>query len=191
MSNSPTAIYTHKVPTPPRSAMNSGLSAAKVSTLEKCFGDFPDLPENCGKSRNAKVNRLIETRDVGPFRVTLIKQALDALERALTKLKAAHPALHDILGTEGGLCYRRVRGSHAPSNHAAGTAIDFSVGGVTPDMDYSPETPDLIPNGFVILYGFLHAEKFYWAAGYAGRKDAMHFECSDELLLDWHHKGII
>ena len=172
--------------------MNSGLSAAKVSTLHEAFGDFPDLPVNCGDCKNPRVNRLLETRDVGPFRATAIKPFLDVLERVFAKVKAAHPDLYDILGTEGAMCYRRVRGSHSPSNHAAGTAIDLSVGGVCPSMDYTPETPAMIPNGFVILYGYFHAERVVWGAGYAGsRVDAMHFECSDELLHDWKSKGLI
>lgn len=180
------------VPTPNRLSMNTGLSPARVSTLESVFGEFPNLPVNCGDCQNPRVSRHLETRDVGPFRCTAIKPFLDALERVFVKIKAAHPELYDLLGTEGAMCYRCVRGSSSPSNHAAGTAIDLSVGGVTPDMDYSPETPDMIPNGFVILYGYFHREEIYWAAGYAGhRVDAMHFEASDELLRNWKSKGLV
>ena len=108
------------------------------------------------------------------------------------KVKAAHPELYKIIGTEGAMCYRRVRNGSSPSNHSAGSAIDLTVGGVLPPMDYSPETPLLIPNGFVILYGYMHREKIYWAAGYAGsRVDSMHFESSDELLKQWKAEGKI
>ena len=186
------SIYTTLVPTPNRNSMNSGLSAAKVSTLINVFGDFPDLPVNCGDCQNPRISQLLETRDVGPFRATAIKPFLDVLERVFAKVEAAHPDLYDLLGSEGAMCYRRVRGSSSPSNHAAGSAIDLSVGGVTPPMDYSPETPMLIPNGFIVLYGYFHAEKVYWGAGYAGgRVDSMHWEASDELLHDWHNKGIV
>jgi len=184
-------LYSHLVPTPPRESMNTGHSPARVVTLEACFGDFPHLPTDCGECRNHKVSALLESRNVGPFKVTMIRPALDALERALKKLKTAHPELYKMLGTEGGMCYRRVRGASTPSNHAAGTAIDFNVGGVLPEMDTTPETPALIPNGFVILYGFLHGEGFAWGAGYRSRADSMHWEISDETLRAWKAEGKI
>ena len=178
--------YTHLVPTPNRRYMNSGLSAAKVSTLRALFGAFPNLPENCGTNRNAKVSAMLETRNVGPFRCTGIKPALDSLERIFAAVKQDHPQLYKLVGTAGMHCYRRVRGGSTPSNHSAGTAIDLTVGGVLPPMDSTPETPALIPNGFVILYAYFHREGWYWGAGYAGgRVDAMHFEVADETLKEW------
>lgn len=178
--------YTHLVPTPNRRYMNSGLSASKVSTLKALFGSFPDLPENCGTNRNAKVSAMLETRNVGPFRCTGIKPALDSLERIFADIKRDHPGLYEIIGTAGMNCYRRVRGGRNPSNHSAGTAVDLKVNGVLPDMDFTPETPALIPNGFVILYAYFHREGWYWGAGYAGgRVDAMHFEVADETLKKW------
>lgn len=183
-------IYTHLVPTPNRRSMNSGLSAAKVSTLKTLFGDFPNLPENCGTNKNAKVSAMLETRNVGPFRCTGIKPALDSLERIFAAVKKDHPDLYKLVGTAGMHCYRKIRGGNTPSNHSAGTAIDLTVGGVLPPMDYSPETPGLIPNGFVILYAYFHREGWYWGAGYAGgRVDAMHFEVADETLKAWASRG--
>lgn len=182
--------YTHLVPTPNRRHMNSGLSAARVSTLKALFGDFPNLPENCGTNRNAKVSAMLETRNVGPFRCTGIKPALDSLERIFAAVKHDHPQLYKLVGTAGMHCYRRVRGGSTPSNHSAGTAIDLTVGGVLPPMDSTPETPALIPNGFVILYAYFHREGWYWGAGYAGgRVDAMHFEVADETLKKWAAQG--
>ena len=66
----------------------------------------------------------------------------------------------------------------------------MTVGGVLPAMDYSPDTPELIPNGFVVLYSYFHREGWFWAAGYAGgRVDAMHFEVADETLRKWAANG--
>lgn len=184
------STYTAMVPTPNRRSMNSGLSAAKVSTLKELFGAFPNLPADCGTNRNAKISAMLETRNVGPFRVTGIKPALDSLERIFAAVKRDHPDLYKIVGTAGMHCYRKVRGGSSPSNHCAGTAIDLTVGGVLPAMDYTPETPDLIPNGFVVLYGYFHKEGWFWAAGYAGgRVDAMHFEVADETLRQWEAQG--
>lgn len=184
-------LYTRLVPTPNRKSINSGLSAAKVSTLKDIFGEFPSLPENCsGTPKNAKVRALVETRNVGPFRCTAITPFLDALQRVFAKLKLIHPDLYKIIGSEGGLCYRRVRGGRNPSNHSAGTAIDLTVNGVLPPMDFSPESANLIPNGFVVLYSYMHEEGIYWAAGYAGgRVDAMHWEAADETLRKWDAEG--
>ena len=185
-----TNTYTHLVPTPNRRYMNSGLSAAKVATLKSLFGAFPNLPENCGTNRNAKVSAMLETRNVGPFRCTGIKPALDSLERIFVAVKQDHPELYKLVGTAGMHCYRRVRGSSTPSNHSAGTAIDLTVNGVLPPMDSTPETPALIPNGFVVIYAYFHREGWYWGAGYAGgRVDAMHFEVADETLKKWAAQG--
>lgn len=178
--------YTTLVPTPNRHYMNSGLSAARASTLKRLFGSFPDLPVNCGSNQNAEVKAMLETRDVGPFRCTGIKPALDSLERIFDAIKEDHPDLYKIIGTAGMHCYRRVRGGRNPSNHSAGTAIDLKVDGILPGMDYSPENPDLIPNGFVIMYSYFHREGWYWGAGYGGgRVDAMHFEVADQTLRQW------
>lgn len=185
--------YTQLVPTPNRNSMNSGLSPARVATLTSIFGAFPNLPEDCGTCANKRIASMLQTRNVGPFRATGIAPALDSLSRIFARVKAAHPELYQIVGTAGMACYRRVRGTqNTPSNHAAGTAIDLTVGGVLPDMDYSPETPLLIPNGFVVLYGYFHREGWYWAAGYAGdRVDGMHFEVADQTLRGWDKAGLI
>lgn len=182
--------YIHKVPTPNRKSMNTGLSAAKVSTLVAIFGAFNNLPVNCSAPKNPKVKSQLVTQSVGPFRVTGIKPAVESLKRIMAKVKKEHPDLYPLIGTAGMACYRKVRGGESPSNHSAGTAIDITIGGVLPAMDYSPETPDLIPNGFVVLYAYFHAEGWFWAAGYAGdRVDAMHFEVADETLKRWHAQG--
>jgi len=180
--------YATLVPTPPRESMNTGLSAAKVETLIEIFGPFPGLPENCGECRNHKVASLLETRDVGPFRVTGIKPALDSLEEIVADVKSAHPDLYKDIGTAGMNCYRRVRGSQSrPSNHAAGTALDLTMAGIL-----SPFNATRVPYGLVVLYSYFHKHKWFWAAGYhTHRIDPMHFECSDELLREWHAKGII
>src|SRR3712207_4411657 len=126
--------YTQMIPTPPRTAMNTGLTPARVATLTRIFGTFRGLGNECGEVRNQRVRRLVETRSVGALRVTGITPALDSLNAIFEEVEDAHPDLYKSLGTAGMLCYRRVRGSHAPSNHAVGTAIDLTVGGILPDF---------------------------------------------------------
>jgi hypothetical protein len=178
--------YTHLVPTPKRSAMNSGLSPARVETLIDIFGEFPGLTNDCGPVKNARVAKQSQTRDLGPFRATGIRPALSSLETVMDEVKAAHPLLWGIIGTEGMLCYRRVRGSSKPSNHAAGTAIDIKIGGVLPEFNAA-----MVPFGYVVLYGYFHRHGWFWAAGYNGRRDPMHFEIADETLRKWHASGTI
>lgn len=179
--------YKNLVKTPSRAWINTGLSPAKVTTLVEVFGPFNDLPTDCGKVRNQKVARLLETRDVGPFRATGIKPALDDLEAIFAEVKRDHPDLYAMIGTAGMTCYRCVRGAPGkPSNHAAGTAIDLTIAGTLTIFNAL-----FVPQGLVTLYAYFHAAKFFWAAGYKGRTDPMHFEVSDERLREWHAKGLI
>lgn len=179
--------YKLPVPAPLRKSINTGLSAAKVSTLEKCFGDFTGLPTDCGKVKNKKVAQLLETRNVGPFRVTGIKPALDDLEEIFAEVKKYHPELYAMLGTAGMTCYRCVRDyPGVPSNHAAGTAIDMTIAGTLTLFNAK-----VMPRGLVILYGYFHRKGWYWAAGYKKRTDPMHFEVSNERLLQWDREGKI
>lgn len=179
--------YKTMVPCPARTSMNTGLNPARVATLKAVFGEFPHLGSECGSVKNKKVAAMLETRNVGPFRATGIKPALDDLEAIFAEIKFAHPDLYAMLGTAGMTCYRCVRGyPGAPSNHAAGTAIDMTVGGVLTEFD-----ADEVPAGLIVLYGYFHRYKWYWGAGYNGRRDGMHFEVSDERLRDWDAKGVI
>lgn len=178
--------YKTLVPAPARTSMNSGLSPARVSTLTACFGPFPMLGTECGPVHNPTVKRLLETRNVGPFRVSGIKPALDDLEQIFGEVRQAHPDLYALLGTAGMMCYRCVRGSTSPSNHAAGTAIDMKIAGTLTLFNAR-----VVPYGLVVLYGYFHRHGWFWAAGYKGRTDPMHFEVSDEKLLQWHKAGLL
>jgi hypothetical protein len=186
-------LYMTMVPTPNRKSMNTGLSAAKVSTMTSIFGAFPSLPTNCqGGNKNKRIAAMLETRSVGPFRATGITPALNSLARIFARVKEAHPDLYKIVKSEGMNCYRCVRGAPGtPSNHSSATAIDLSIGGFLPEMDSTPESPKYIPTGYVILYGYFHREGWFWAAGYRSRADAMHFEVADETLRAWDKQGLI
>ena len=177
--------YKTLVPAPTRTSMNSGLSPARVATLLEIYGPFRDLGTDCGTVGNAKIRALLQTRDVGPFRVTGIKPALDDLEAIFAEVRAAHPDLYALLGTAGMECYRCVRGAPGtPSNHAAGTAIDMKIAGTLTLFNAK-----FVPYGLVVLYGYFHRKGWFWAAGYKGRTDPMHFEVSDERLRQWHRSG--
>lgn len=176
--------YQTPVPTPSRIAMNTGLSPARPATLRAIFGDFPQLGDDCGSVHNALIKRLLVTQDVGPFRVTGIKPAVESLREVLDEVKVAHPDLWQVLGTAGMMCYRHVRGRSAPSNHASGTAIDLRVAGILP-----PFNSPTVPSGALVLYGYFHRAGWFWAAGYNGRTDPMHWEVADQTLRAWHKAG--
>lgn len=171
---------------PPRTAMNTDLSAARVSTLTRIFGEFKNLPTDCdGRIGNAKIAANTETRNVGPFKVTGHRAALDDLVMIFAEVKEKDPELYELLGTAGVSCYRCVRNRPGvPSNHAAGTAIDMKIGGTLTLFGAR-----LGPQGLVKLYAYFHKYGWFWAQGYRGRTDPMHFEMSDERLRLLHLQG--
>ncbi len=179
--------YTALVPTPARNKINPGYSPLNPATMIQVFGTFPSLPVDCGKTKNPKVAKLLTTRDVGPFPVTGIEPAVHSLEVIFAEINRDHPELLAMLDTAGMNCYRRVRGSDGvPSVHAAGCAIDMKVRKYLP-----PFNATKVPYGFTVMYKYFHNHGWFWAAGYHGRTDPMHFEWAKETLLAFHSKGIV
>lgn len=168
------------------SGINNGLSFAAQATMLNVFGN-PGTPDpNCGTS-SAALAPLMKTASVGPFRVTGFGPAVDALTRVFSAVQAAKPDLYAVLGTQGMLCVRYVRGSTTNySNHAWGTAIDMTIGGVL-----TPRGSSNITQGLVDLAPFMAAESFFWGAGFSPTVDAMHFEVSNELITQWKANGTI
>ena len=177
--------YTQLVECPARADMNTGFTAATHGTMMTLLGKPGALSTDCSDPTNAHLITLIETRDVGPFRVTGLKPALDSLASIFAAVKSDHPILYADLGTEGMCCCRAVRGSTKFfSNHSWGSAIDIKVGGILPNMNAK-----LVPRGFVDLYPYFHANGWFWGAGYNGRTDPMHFEVTNETIKTWKQDG--
>jgi hypothetical protein len=183
-SSSSAANYTTTVPIP--SGINNGLSEAAQTTMMTAFGN-PGTPDpGCGPS-SAALAPLMKTASVGPFRVTGFGAAVDALTRVFAAVQAAKPDLYAVLGTQGMLCVRYVRGSTTNfSNHAWGTAIDMTIGGVLTQRGSTNVT-----QGLVDLAPFMAAESFFWGAGFNPTVDGMHFEASNELITQWKSNGTI
>jgi hypothetical protein len=95
-----------KVPIP--TGINKGLTAAKHATMVSIFGKPGALTEDCSPVTNATLKALMVKKNVGPFSVTGLKPAVEALERIFKKVAKDHPALHAKLRTDGMLCCRRV-----------------------------------------------------------------------------------
>jgi hypothetical protein len=139
---------------------------------------------DCEPVTNERLRALLETREVGPIRVTMIRPALDSLERILERLRTSEPDIHAALGTAGALCARLIRGSSASiSNHSWGTAIDLKLEG---QLDGFADGGTQF--GLLLLAELFNEEGWYWGATY-NREDSMHFEVSEEALRQWAAEG--
>lgn len=178
--------FAARVPIPHDDAINSGLTNAKQSTMLRIFGKPGKLSKNCSEPTNPKVQALLVTRNVGPFKVRGIKPAVDSLARIFARVKAKDPELYEAIQTAGMLCCRAVRGSTRNfSNHSFGTAIDLYCGD-----DVVPMGVGETHVGVLALYPYFHAEGWYWLAE-SSRPDGMHYEVSEEKMLEWDAKGVV
>ena len=170
-----------------KARFNKGITQPRNRTMVGLLGQpRSQYGTDCQSISNPKLKALVETRKVGPIRVTLLKPALDSLERIAAKLKATEPDLHDALGTAGGLCVRLIRGSQSSiSNHSFGTAIDVKLQG---KLDGFGDGGTQF--GLLLLAELFNEEGWYWGATYR-REDSMHFEVGEETLNKWRAEGKI
>ena len=180
----PDPDLTQMVPIPV--GINPGLAAVSPEQMIAALGD-PGIPKpECGLP-SPSLQRITIDSDVGPFRVTGLRPAVEALTRAFAAVAEVRPDLYSALGTAGMLCVRFVRGSTTSlSNHAWGSAVDITIAGIlTPRGSYT------VQQGLVDLAPFMAAERFFWGAGFTTTPDGMHFEASAELIADWKAQGAI
>jgi hypothetical protein len=141
--------------------------------------------QECRPVTNEKIRALIVTKDVGPFRVTGLRPAVQTLEVILAEVKREQPAIHAVLGTAGMLCARLVRGStSAISNHSWGTAIDLTLEGA---LDRRGDGRSQV--GLLKIHPIFNRHGFFWGAAFP-TEDAMHFEASEELIRKWSAEGV-
>jgi len=139
---------------------------------------------DCQPVTNPRLKSLMETRQIGPIKVTMVRPALDSLERIYARLAADEPELAAGLGTAGAICARLIRGSTSSvSNHSWGTAIDLKIEGqLDPFADGSTQF------GLLLLAELFNEEGWFWGATYR-REDSMHFEVGVETLRKWQAEG--
>jgi len=180
------SYYTDLVPLPAGLSNQGGYTYVKQSTCLNKFGTPCPLSTDCTSVTSPTLRPLIETRAIGRFRFTGNRFALNALARALNNVAAQDQNLYNALGSSGMLCCRTIRGSSTSySNHAWGFAVDFNVQGVL-----DPRGDAKAQRGLSLLYPYMHAQGFYWAAGYSGSsEDAMHFEIANEVVLNIADSG--
>jgi len=158
----------------------------KASTMLNLYGKPCTLTPNCIGVSNPTLSPLIQTRKIGKFTFTGMKQALDALSRAMDDVARNDAGLYGALGSSGMLCCRAIRGSTTTfSNHAWGAAVDINIQGTL-----DPRGDKKCQRGLAMLWPYMAKQGFYWAAGYTGAsEDSMHFEISNEVMLNWANAG--
>ncbi|MBL9051848.1 MAG: M15 family metallopeptidase [Tabrizicola sp.] len=170
-----------------RERFNRGVTQPRNKTMLALLGrPREDLGTDCRSITNPRLKDLVETRQIGPIKATMLKPALDSLERILAKLEKDEPDIHAKLGTAGALCVRLIRGSNSSvSNHSFGTAIDITLQG-----ELDPFADGTMQIGLVILAEHFNEEGWFWGGGY-NREDGMHFEVGEETLKKWVEEGLI
>ena len=164
---------------------NQGIIRPTPVVLRELIGEPRDsYSDTCQPVTNPRLLRLLETGQIGAFKVTMVRPALDSLQTIMALLKRDEPQIYAALGTAGALCARHVRGApNTVSSHAWGMAIDLTLTGKLDQMgDAATQF------GLVVLAEYFNDAGWFWGAGY-GREDSMHFEPGEALLRQWAAEG--
>lgn len=166
---------------------NQGITQPRNAVMVEVLGQPRDsYGVDCQPVTNPRLRELLDTREVGPIRVTMLRPALESLQRIMDRLRENEPDIYAKVGTAGALCARLIRGSRSSiSNHSWGTAIDLTLQG---ELDGFGDGGTQL--GLVILAEYFNEEGWFWGATY-GREDSMHFEIGEETLRAWAAEGQI
>lgn len=168
-----------------KTRFNKGITQPKNRVMMEVLGPPRDsYSTECQPVTSPRLKALMETRQIGPITVTMLRPALDSLQRIMDRLRETDPDIHAKIGTAGAICARFIRGSAtAVSNHSWGTAIDLTLEGqLDPFADGGTQF------GLLILAEYFNDEGWFWGATY-GREDSMHFEVGEETLRAWAAAG--
>ena len=168
-----------------RGRFNRGITQPNNRVMLEVLGrPRTDLSQDCRSITNPDIQSLLVTKQVGPIRVTLIRPAMESLERIMAKLEATEPDIYAAIGTAGAICARFVRGStRSISNHSWGTAIDIKL-----ENKLDGFADGGTQFGLVLLAELFNEEGWFWGATYS-REDSMHFEVGAEKLREWAAAG--
>lgn len=168
-----------------KSRFNAGITQPKNRVMLDILGHPRDSYSTaCQPVSNPRLKSLLETRQIGPIRVTMVRPALDSLERIMAQLQASEPDIYAAMGTAGALCARLIRGSATSvSNHSWGTAIDLKLEG---QLDGFGDGGTQF--GLLLLAELFNEEGWFWGATW-NREDSMHFEIGEETLRKWQAEG--
>ncbi|MFZ1470522.1 MAG: M15 family metallopeptidase [Paracoccaceae bacterium] len=168
-----------------KTRFNKGITQPRNKTMLSLLGQPRDsYNTDCRSVTNPHLKELLEKRTIGPITVTMLKPALDSLERVMNRLKETDPDIYAKVGTAGALCVRFIRGSTTSiSNHSWATAIDLTLEG---KLDGFADGGTQF--GLLILAEYFNDEGWFWGAAY-NREDSMHFEVGEETLRQWQTEG--
>ncbi len=168
-----------------KTRFNKGVTQPRNRTMMEILGPPRDnYSTDCQPVTNPRLKALMETRQIGPIRVTMLRPALDSLERIMDRLKETDPDIYAKVGTAGAICARFIRGSTTSvSNHSWGTAIDLKL-----ENQLDPFADGGTQFGLLILAEYFNDEGWFWGATY-NREDSMHFEVGEETLRAWAADG--
>ena len=168
-----------------KTRFNKGVTQPRNKTMLEVLGNPREsYSQDCQGITNPRLKELVETRQIGPIKVTMLKPALDSLERVMNRLKETDPDIYEKVGTAGALCVRFIRGSSTSiSNHSWATAIDLTLEG---QLDGFADGGTQF--GLLILAEYFNDEGWFWGAAYR-REDSMHFEVGEETLRAWQAEG--
>ncbi|GAB1362388.1 M15 family metallopeptidase [Rhodobacter sp.] len=168
-----------------KTRFNKGITQPRNKTMLAILGQPRDgYNTECQGVTNPHLKELLDTRQIGPIKVTMLKPALDSLERVMNRLKESDPDIYAKVGTAGALCVRFIRGSSTSiSNHSWATAIDLTLEG---KLDGFADGGTQF--GLLILAEYFNEEGWFWGAAY-NREDSMHFEVGEETLRKWQEEG--
>jgi len=170
------------------SGVNQGLSGTRNAFMLSLLGNpRQNYAQDCRPMTNPSLKvRIVSGVSVGPFKVTGFDLAVESLKKVMSDIKAERPNVHAALGTAGMLCCRLVRGSTSSiSNHAWGTAIDLTIGGVL-----DARGNNKVQFGLTLIAPIFNRHKWFWGATFP-TEDGMHFEISQQLLKKWHDDGLL
>ena len=174
------------IPIPSKDIMNPGLSSAQESTMLKVFGTPGTLTKDCSDPDATFKKMLVFGVNVGPFKVSGLRLAVESLTQVFAQIKVFNPDLFSQVKTAGVLCVRSRRGNASHfSNHSWGTAIDVFFGsGVVPQGSHQTH------RGVFDMFPFFNKNGWYWGAEFSGDSvDSMHFEVAEETILKWQNEG--
>jgi hypothetical protein len=168
-----------------KTRFNKGITQPRNKTMLEILGNPRDsYSTDCQPVTNERLKALLEQRSIGPITVTMLRPALDSLERVMNRLKETDPDIYAKVGTAGALCARFIRGSSTSiSNHSWATAIDLTLEG---QLDGFADGGTQF--GLLILAEYFNDEGWFWGAAYK-REDSMHFEVGEETLRQWQAEG--
>lgn len=174
--------------------INSGLSSAKNSTMLSILGMPRDnFTDECRQVVNEPLRSLIvHGRDVGPFKVSGLKPAVESLTEIMIEIRSQHRDVYDVMGSSGMLCARFIRGTQRISNHSWGSALDINIAGALDGISVGAGTgrsDGKTLAGLAAIAPIFNEAGWFWGVGFSSFEDGMHFEVADETIRAWHAAG--